>query len=48
MPVLLLTYGLYGKYIVSAINKSIMLTTPIQNKLHRLMSLQADVRGHKS
>lgn len=48
MPVLLLTYGLCGKYIVSAVNKSVMPTTPIQSKLHRLMSLQADVRGHES
>lgn len=44
MPVLLFTYGLPRKYIVSAINKS----APIQSKLHRLMSLQADVRGQAS
>lgn len=48
MPLLLFTYGLHRKYIVSAINKSIMPTASIHSSLHRLMSLQADVRGQES
>lgn len=48
MPVPLFTYGLRRKYIVSAINKSIMPTAPFQSKLRRLMSLQADVRAQES